>query len=188
MSWVVFAIGAWVMLGAEMGLKGSLHLGATSIAPSFLAIYGVFIACYAPPRAAQWGCLTLGLLIDLTSPLTRADGGASFTVIGPNALGALLMCQLVLALRGLMFRRNPLSLAFLSCVGFALWQVVYTAIFSLRHMTVDSTAWNPSAELWTRLGSSVYTGVLAILVSLVLILAMPLFGFQYVPYRFSQKR
>lgn len=177
MNWVVFTIGAWLMLGAEMGLKGSLHLGNTTVAPSFIAVYAIFVGCYAPPRAAQWGCLALGLLMDLTSPVGRADGGANLTLIGPNALGALLMCQLVLALRGLMFRRNPLSLAFLACVGFALWQVVYTAIVSLRHLTADATAWNPSAELWSRLGSSVYTGLAAIPVSFVLILLMPLFNF-----------
>lgn len=188
MSWLVFTIGAWLMLGAEVGLKGSLHLGGTTIAPSFLAIYGVFVACYAPPRAAQWGCLIVGLLMDLSSPIARVDGGANFTVLGPNALGALLMCQLVLSLRGLMFRRNPLSVAFLSCVGFALWQLVYAAVFSLRHLTVDATAWDPSGELWARLGSAVYTGLAAIPVSLALILLMPVFAFQYVPYRFSQRR
>ncbi|VAX38614.1 hypothetical protein MNBD_PLANCTO03-1010 [hydrothermal vent metagenome] len=188
MNWVVFALGAWLMLGFEQGLKSSLSLGTTAVAPSFLAVYAVFLACSAPPRAAQWGCLILGALMDLTSPLARIDGGADFTMLGPNALGALLMCQLVLALRGLMFRKNPLTIAFLSFVGFALWQVVVTAIFSLRHIGGDPTAWAPNAELGTRLGSSLYTGILALPLSLVLIVLMPMFAFQYIPYRISHRR
>ena len=188
MNWVVFAVGAWIMLGLEVGLKGSLQLGDSAIAPSFVAAYAVFIACSAPPRAAQWGCLILGGLMDLTSPMPRVDGGASFTMLGPHALGALLMCQLVLALRGLMYRRNPLSLAFLSMTGFALWQVVATAIYTLRHLTGDPTVWSPSHQLWVRLASAVYTGVVALPVSLALILLMPVFAFQYIPYRFNHKR
>lgn len=188
MSWFVFALGAWIMLGFEQGLRGSLQLGSTTISPSFLAVYAVFIACSAPPRAAQWGCLIIGTLVDLSSPIPRVDGGPDFVVLGPNALGALLMCQFVLALRGLMFRRNPLTLAFLSCVGFALWQVVVTAMFTVRHLAGDPTAWTPSAELGSRLGSGLYTGVIALPVSLVLIVLMPMFAFQYIPYRFSHKR
>jgi cell shape-determining protein MreD len=188
MNWVVFAIGAWIMLGFEQGLKGSLQLGGTTIAPSFLAVYAVFIACSAPPRAAQWGCLVIGALIDVSSPIARIDGGPDFMILGPNALGSLLMCQLVLALRGLMFRRNPLTLAFLSCAGFALWQVVVTAMLTIRHLGGDPTAWFPSAELGSRLGSSVFTGLIALPVSLILIVLMPLFAFQYIPYRLAHRR
>ncbi len=188
MNWVVFTLGAWTMLGFEQGFKGSLSLGTTSIAPSFLAVYAVFIASSSPPRAAQWGCLILGALMDLSSPIARIDSTTLFTLLGPNALGALLMCQLVLAIRGLMFRRNPLTIAFLSCVGFALWQVVVTAIFSIRHIAGDPTAWAPNAELGARLGSSVYTGILALPVSLVLIVLMPMFAFQYIPYRITHRR
>lgn len=188
MNWVVFALGAWIMLGFEQGLKGSLSLGTTTIAPSFVAVYAVYIASSATPRAAQWGCLILGALMDLSSPIARIDSTTLFTVLGPNALGAFLMCQLVLALRGLMFRRNPLTIAFLSCVGFALWQVVVTAIFSLRHIGGDPTSWAPNAELGSRLASSIYTGVIALPLSLLLILLMPIFAFQYIPYRVSHRR
>lgn len=188
MSWVVFIVGAWLMLGLELGLKDSLSLGSAGVAPSFLAIYAVFVACSAPPRAAQWSCLILGALMDLTSPFARVDAGSSFVVLGPNALGAILMCQLVLAVRGLMFRRNPLTIAFLSCVGFALWQLLMTAIVSIRHITMDATAWEPSRELWSRLAAALYTGVAALPVSLVLIIVMPVFAFQHTAHRFAQKR
>jgi hypothetical protein len=186
-SWVVFTLGAWIMLGLEQGLRGALQIPQTSVAPSFLGVYAVFIACSAPPRAAQWGCLVLGLLMDLTSPFPPTEAEL-FTVAGPNALGALLMCQLVLAVRGLMFRRNPLTLAFLSCVGFATWQAVVTAIFTVRSFAFDGFQWSPASQLGARLGSSLYTGVIAVPVALVLILLMPLFGFQFVPHRFAQKR
>ncbi|HZW10278.1 MAG TPA: hypothetical protein VFF69_10285 [Phycisphaerales bacterium] len=187
MSWVVFSLGAWIMLGLEQGLRGALQIPQTSVAPSFLGVYSVFIACSAPPRAAQWGCLALGLLMDLSSPFAPLDS-ALFTVAGPNALGALLMCQFVLAVRGLMFRRNPLTLAFLSCVGFAVWQAVVTAVFTVRGFAYQSIEWSPAGQLGSRLASSLYTGIVAIPVALLLILLMPLFAFQFVPYRFAQKR
>jgi len=186
-SWIVFSLGAWIMLGLEQGLRGSLELGTSGISPSFLAVYAVFIACSAPGRPAQWACLLTGLLVDLTSPLPRTDMG-TFTVAGPNALGALLMCQLVLALRGLMFRRNPLTLAFLSCVGFATWQAVVTAVYTIRALAGDPIDWSPASALGVRLASSLYTGVLAIPVALALLLLMPLFVFQFVPHRVSHRR
>lgn len=187
MSWVVFSLVAWVMLGLEQGLRGSLELGRTGIAPSFVAVYAVFIACSAPGRAAQWGCLVLGLLVDLSSPWPRTDMGA-FTVAGPNAMGALLMCQLVLALRGLMFRRNPLTIAFLACVGFATWQAVVTAVFTIRSFAGDPIVWSPARQLGTRLAASLYTGVLGIPLALALLLLVPLFAFQFVPHRMAQRR
>jgi hypothetical protein len=175
------------MLGLEQGLRGSLELGRTGIAPSFAAVYAVFVACSAPPRAAQWACLIVGLVVDLTSPWPRTDMG-TFTVAGPNALGALLMCQLVLALRGLMFRRNPLTIAFLSCVGFATWQAVVTSVFTIRSFAGDPIVWRPAGAIGTRLASSIYTGVLAIPLSLLLLLLLPLFSFQFVPHRMTQRR
>ncbi|MBK7404671.1 MAG: hypothetical protein IPJ41_08560 [Phycisphaerales bacterium] len=188
MSWIVFAIGAWLMLGLEQGLKGSLQFGPREVVPSFVAVYAVFLACSAPARAAQWGCLLLGVMMDLSSPMARPDA-QPITLLGPNALGALLMCQLVLALRGLMFRRNPLSIAFLSLIGFATWQILATALLTIRSLLLhDPAAWSPAGQLAARLGSSLYTGVVAIPLSLLLILALPAFGFQHVPHRFAQRR
>lgn len=186
MNWVFFSLIAWIMLGFEQGLKSIFELGDTGIAPSFLAIYAVFIASSAPPRSAQWASLVLGAMVDLSSPIASTDANL-FTVLGPNALGALLACQLVLALRGLMFRKNPLSLAFLTFVGSLTWQVVVTAIMTIRNFAGDPTLFVPSHELVTRIAASLYTGVMALPVSIALIIMIPLFAFQYVPYRFSTR-
>jgi cell shape-determining protein MreD len=187
-NWLVFAFGAWLMLGLELGLKTTLRLGDTGIAPSFVAVLAVYVASAAPARAAQWACLILGALMDLTAPVSRVDAASTFTVLGPNALGALLMCQFVLASRGLLFRRNPLTLAVLTGVGFALWQIVFTAVFSVRNLLGDPIVWSATGQLVTRLGSSVYTGVAALPIALLLLLFGPLFGFQSVPHRFTTKR
>lgn len=188
MNWLVFAFVTWIMLGLELGLKSSLQLGDSSIAPSFLAIYAVFVATAAPPRSSQWACLILGALIDLTGPVPRMDAASSFTVLGPNALGAFLMCQLVLSVRGLLFRRNPLTIAVLAAVGFAIWQVVVTAVFTIRSFTGDPTAWSPASELGARLGASLYTGLLALPLALILLMIAPLFAFQFVPSRYAGRR
>lgn len=188
MNWLVFAFVTWIMLGLELGLKSSLRLGDSSIVPSFLAIYAVFIATAAPPRSSQWACLILGALMDLTAPVLRFDAASSFTVLGPNALGSLLMCQLVLSVRGLLFRRNPLTIAVLAAVGFAVWQVVVTAVFTVRSFTGDPTVWSPAGELGSRLASSLYTGLLALPLGLLLLIFAPLFAFQFVPSRYPGRR
>lgn len=188
MNWLVFALVTWIMLGLEIGLKSSLRLGDSSIAPSFVAILAVFVATAAPPRTAQWACLLIGALVDLTSPIPRADAASSFTVLGPNALGALLMCQLVLAVRGLLFRRNPLTVAVLAATGFAVWQVVVTAVFTVRDLTGDPVVWVPAGQLGSRMASSLYTGLLALPLSLLLLAVAPLFSFQFVASRYPGRR
>lgn len=188
MNWIVFAFVTWIMLGLELGLKSSLRLGDSSIAPSFLAVYAVFVASAAPPRSSQWACLILGALLDLTAPVPRIDAASSFTVVGPNALGALLMCQLIIAVRGLLFRRNPLTIAILAAVGFAVWQVIVTAVFTVRSFAGDPTAWAPAGELGARMASSLYTGLLALPLSLILLGLTPLFAFQHAPSRYVGRR
>lgn len=186
MNALVFAVFAWIALGLERGLKPTLQIGPGQIAPSFVAILAVYVAASATPRAAQWACLALGLLVDLTSPMPRGDAG-TLTVVGPNALGAFLAAHLTLSMRGLMFRQNPLSLGFLTVLGMGIWQAVVTGVFTLRHVFGDPVEWHATSQVLGRMGASVYTALLALPLALALMPAGSLLGFPSHAHRFGRR-
>ncbi|MCC6678326.1 MAG: hypothetical protein IT436_14400 [Phycisphaerales bacterium] len=183
MNWLTFAVVAWVCFGLELGLKGGLRIGP-SIAPSFVMSYAVFLALLAPHRTALWACLMLGLLCDLTAKIGLAGLDRSVTLVGPYTFGYLLAGQLVVTMRAMMIRKNPLTMAVLAVIASAIAGVVVVAIYSLRSMLIgDPLAIQPTAELLHRLASALYTGLLALIMSLVLIPMAPAFGLQPVQGR-----
>lgn len=177
MNWFVFALFAWLTLGLELGLKDVLQIGPTPIAPSFVLPLAVFVAMWAPGGITLWACFLLGAALDLTWQVPRTDGGVA-TILGPYALGFTLMGWLVLNMRGMVIRRNPATMAFLCVVGSAVAQTVVVALFTIRRLYGDPVAWEPAAELVARLAGSVYTGAIALVLSLAFFAATPLFQFQ----------
>jgi cell shape-determining protein MreD len=175
MNWLALALAAWIFLALELSLKAGLALGDSTIAPSFLFVLLTLIAMSASPRASTWTALALGLAMDLTFEIPLKAGGPPATVVGPYALSYVLGVQLILALRGVMIRRNPLTLGFLAMVGLAVAQVTLVAIFSVRAF-YDPIFWEPARELWVRLLSCVYTGIVGAIFGLVLIPLSPLLG------------
>lgn len=175
MNWVAFAIAAWVALGLEIGLRDGLSLGDGGAAPSFMFAFATFIALFATPTTALWSSLILGLLVDLTAELVLREGRQAVTVIGPNALGFVLAGQLTLTLRGVMVRRNPLTLAFLALVSGVVAQVVVVALYSVRG-TYDPIAFVPWQQLMSRLGTALLTAPLAMVLGLALVPMAPVFG------------
>ena len=116
MRWAPFLLLAWVFLGLEVGLRSAMPFGEAGVAPSFALILCVYVSMGATHGHAHWAALLLGACVDLASRRVLRGGG-DVTVLGPNALGFLLACQLTLVMRGVVFRKNPLALAFLACVG-----------------------------------------------------------------------
>jgi hypothetical protein len=174
-----FILLAWVLLGLELGLKSALELGDTGIAPSFVVPLGIFIALGAPPTRAVWFCIVLGVLMDLTSSAPVVAGGAGgSTIVGPWALGMALAAQLVLALRGMMIRTQPLTMGFLSALGMGVAQIVIVAILTAHNLFHGDLAWRAGAELGHRLGSAAYTGVMGFVMALVLVPMAPMVGLQ----------
>lgn len=177
MNWIAFAIAAWVACGLEYGLKDAFRLGQTPVAPSFLLILGVFICLWASPQALMFGCLAVGLLLDFLY-LQQVQGTERWlTVPGPHALGLLLGGYAVLNMRGLMFRRNALALAFLCLVAGALMHIVAWALLYLRGVWGVPVFGGVAGELGYRLGSTVYTAVVALVIGLILGVMRPVFGF-----------
>ncbi|MBN4052779.1 hypothetical protein JYU07_00705 [Roseiflexus sp. AH-315-K22] len=178
MNWIIIAIMGWVALGLDTGLVGALELGHSGISPSFVVVLAVFVGLAAPPVQAVWTCLLLGLAVDLLSPLSlTAPQGASATVVGPYALGYVLMAQFLLAMRSMLMRHNPLTMAVMAFVGFLIVHVFVSAAYTLRGF-YDPIAWDMSAELVRRLGVAAYTGVVAFPLALVLVPMAPALGMQ----------
>lgn len=177
MNWLVFAAATWVMFGLEIGLRDALQIGDLNISPHFAVILLVFVAMWASSGAALASGVMIGIGLDLFYQL-KLDDGSDVVVIGPHALGCMLAAYAVVNLRALMFRKNVLSIAFLSLVAAALMQIVATALLTAR-ASYDPLVFGPAfGELGQRLGSAVYTAIVAFPLGFVLNLLRGAFRFQ----------
>lgn len=174
MNPIVVAIVAWLCFGLELGLRDLLAFGPHGIAPSFVLPLVAFLGLTAPPRSAIWAALFIGIVTDLTWPITRADGG-TLTIVGPYALGYTLGCQLVISLRGMVMARNPLTLVVLTILASVVAQILLVAVLAIRS-GYDPVAFAPLPQLGARVIGSLMTGATALALSLVLIPLSPLLG------------
>lgn len=177
MNWIALCIFAWVFLGLELGFKQAISLGPHHIAPSFMFVLLSLVAMSAPARAASVTSLILGLLMDMTNSIATKNSGPAGVVIGPHVLAYFAGVQLILSLRGIMIRRNPLTLGFLAMVGSLVGAVVLVAVFTLRSL-FDPIEWHAATELWTRLAGGAYTGGVGAIMALVLVPLSPFLGLQ----------
>jgi len=187
MNRIGLALAAWVFLGLDLGLsKPVLEIGSTQIAPSFLFVLVAFVAMCAPGSVPTWTALAIGLLVDLLTEVTLTTPDARAIILGPHAIAFVLGAHLIVALRGVMIRRNPLTLGFLALCGSVVAQIVLVAILWVRTL-FDPIALSPTHELVVGLGSSVYSGAVAVPLALVLLPAAPFLGLpSQQPRRFSR--
>jgi len=176
MNWIAFAVAAWIALGAELGLKPALALGASSVAPSFALILLAFVAMWAPPVAVYTAALIVGAALDMTHPPVLAGGASSVVVIGPYALGCLAGAYAAVTSRGLLIKQNPLAFAFVAFVLALVTHAVAVTLLRIR-ASYDDVLVTFSHEVGVRLLSSVYTAALALLAGPLLRLFIPVFGF-----------
>ena len=174
MNWPVFAIIAYLLLGFERGLRDALAIGP--VQPSFLLALGAFIALSAPPMHAVWACLVLGLTLDLTGGWPML-GGAAQPLIGPYALGGVLMAQVILTLRGKLVRHHLATLAVLTLFGVIAAQIVVVILLTIQKLMGAPVAFEPGREVLVRLGSAGYTAIMAVPIGFLLIAVAPLLGF-----------
>jgi cell shape-determining protein MreD len=175
-SWLPFAIAAWLALGLELGFADALQLGTVNVTPSFAMVLLAFVCLWSSPAAGMVAALILGVALDLTRTVSF-EGGREIAVLGPNALGCLLAAYTVVTLRALMFRKNVLSLGFLAAIAAGLKSLVALALLEARSI-YDPVMLDPALPaLGQALGSAVYTGVVAMLLAPFLNLLRPLFDF-----------
>lgn len=186
MNWFVFLLTAWVCFGLELALSTVFDAGSRDVAPSMVVPLLVFVAMNATRKPTLWAAILLGVVMDLLSPIPTVDGG-TITIIGPHALGYLLGAHFVLAVRGMLIRRNPLTMIVMSIMVMIIAQVIVVAIFTARGIGADSLMWDAGNELRQRFFSSLYTGISALLLSFIFFALGPVFGFSTtVPTRFAR--
>ncbi|MEZ6244232.1 MAG: hypothetical protein R3B57_14450 [Phycisphaerales bacterium] len=186
MRWIVFALVSWVAFGLEIGLRPLLSPGQGNIAPSFVIPVLVYVALWSPARTALWAGLILGVVTDLTSAVDLNPVGAA-TVIGPHAIGYLLAAQLVVAARGVVIGRRPVTLVVLSVLAALVAGIVVVALFTIRGF-YDPIVWRPGSQLGFRTLSALYTGLTAAAMYLVLTPLAGAFQFQSAPNaRFARR-
>lgn len=185
MNWPIFAIIAYLLLGLERGLRDVLAIGP--VQPSFLLALGAYVALSAPPMHAVWACLVLGLTLDLTGGWPVLAGPAQ-PLVGPYALGGVLMAQVILTIRGKLVRHHLATLSVLTLFGVVAAQLVVVILLSIQKLTGAPLAFEPGRELLVRFGSAGYTALLAVPLGLVLIAAAPLLGFTSSSPRAWQRR
>ena len=188
MRWSIAILLAYLLLGIEIGARETLRYGDTGmIAPSFVVPLVVFVALWAPWTVSFWLGLGIGLMIDLLSPVPIASAGADgapvmgglglATVIGPYALGFAMMTQFVHVVRGVVIRRNPVAVVVIVVLASMVASVVVASAWLLQGMTDASVSVSALGVLRDGFLSSLYTGVIAVVVAPVLMLLTPVMGF-----------
>jgi hypothetical protein len=178
MNWVVFLLVAWATMGLELGLRPSIQLGDSGMAPSFALILVAYLALAAPRQAALWAAMSIGVLLDLTSERLASSNLGTLTIVGPAALGCMLGASAVANVRAMVYRRNPLTMLVIAVMMSVIAQIVIVACLAARSWWDPAIVFQARPELAVRLGSAVYTGVAALVVGPVLNFLTPLFGFQ----------
>ena len=178
MRWPVFAVFAFLALILEVSLRNTLRLDSLhhGVSPSFMACLLAFVLLFAQRLSALWACWILGMMMDL---LPAANGGDAH-VIGPYALGYVFGGLVILPLRTMVFRRRPLTMAAAAFV-FALSSAVVTvSLLTVRHWypAAAEHPYSGMADLIHRGLEAVYSGILNVPLGWVLLLTLPLWGFQ----------
>lgn len=159
----------WTALG--LGLVVDLTSGGLATAASMSGLAGAGAGGSGGVAGVGGGGAELGGAV--------AVGGAGLPVIviGPHALGFVVAAALTLTLRGVLFRRNPLTMAVLTVLGGALAGVTAVAVLTLRHAIYPSMVFSPGTALGSRMASSLYSGVSGLMLALALRPMSGLFGF-----------
>ncbi|MEM1166240.1 MAG: hypothetical protein AAGI30_08105 [Planctomycetota bacterium] len=174
MNWLAFVLALWIVGGVDWGLRASLELQESGVAPSLIVVYVTFVCLYVEARWAWLVGVIGGLVIDLLRDVgTGSD--ETVVVVGPAAIGGLLAASFVVNVRGLVYRKNVATIAVLSTVSGVL--VHLTAAFALFLRSVYDVVEAPAGQLPVALGSALYTGVAGVVLGVVLLAFRRMFGF-----------
>jgi len=177
--WGVFLIAALLFVALDISFMSVFAIG--SITPQLTPILATFVALAAPRVTVMWACLLLGLLLDLCPP-PIGEGLNAFQIAGPRALGYFFAANLLLPLRTMVFRRNPLTLAVLTVLFAVAASLVVVMIWTIRSSYPDAPVVFGGRTSLSELGRSALqalaSGAAAIPVGWFLVRTVPIWGFQ----------
>jgi rod shape-determining protein MreD len=175
MNWVTVLIAGYLLTGLDLGLREGVQLWPTHIVPSLVIPFVVYVALFAPVTGALWTGLLVGLVVDLST--TRGPADSAVVIVGPHAIGFLVMAYFVLTVRTMVIRRNPLTLGALSAIGAAIGYLIAIVVLQIRAWYGDPISFSLTDEVLQRLGSALATGLSGMALSVVLFPMFPVFGF-----------
>ncbi|MFO0856940.1 MAG: hypothetical protein U0640_06245 [Phycisphaerales bacterium] len=178
MNRALWILVVWMALGLELGLREALRLRDLPIAPSFVFCCLTLVAMFASRTTVRWSALAIGLLMDLLNPLQMQGSLADVRVMGPHMLSYLVGAEVIVLVRSSTIRRNPLTLGFLAGLGAMAGAVVFVVVMTIRGWFLDNLEWTIWFQLWTRLLSGIYTGLLGIVLAFGLLPLAPYLGMQ----------
>lgn len=188
MSRIAALIACWVALGLERGLAGlvQIELGSLTVAPSIVAPVLVFFCIHATQQSALWTCLITGVALDLAwSPSSSTNEPG--VVLGMYAFGFTLSAWFVLLSRGVVIKKNPITLCVLSVAFVMIAQTWISLVMGLRSV-YDTVLWDTGLEWTSRMAGAGLTGLVAIAWWLVLTPIMGVFGFHQPLSRYGAGR
>jgi rod shape-determining protein MreD len=181
MRWVVFLVAAVICVVLDVSfLDGLAPDAGRLIRPSLTAVLAVFLALSAPRMTALWACFVLGLLLDLSYPVTHE--GRVLYLVGPFTLGYVAGAWLTIRTRPVLFRQRALTIGVVATVFVVVVNVVAVVLYLLRSLHPSGgVSWTDASIARTvgvRLLAAVYTGLVAIPAGWLLVKTVPLWGFQ----------
>ena len=188
MRWGVFIIALAVFLVMDQSFLQVLAVG--SVFPGICGTLVVYVAMFSPRSTSLWAALLCGLMLDLGSPDVLSTG-ESIHVIGPYALGFTLGAYVVLLLRSIVVRRNPLTIAMLLIPCLVVSSVVYLAVWSLRGFYAETILpWGElslGSEMGRIFGWILYSSILAVPVGWLLLLSWEFWKFDPQAMRIARR-
>lgn len=179
MNWSVFIIAAFVMLVVDASLAQTLAF--RGLVPSMLAILVVYVSFLAPRTRAIVAAWAVGLAVDLTADYVQGAGEVG-PVLGPHALGFVCGSYIVLLVRPMLLRRSAFTMAVMSFF-FSITAAIVVMFILHAHSWYDPVPirWHAGSiglEFARRVGAALYTAVIALPVSMVLLATIDLWGFR----------
>lgn len=178
MNRALWILVVWFAFGLELGLREALRLRDLPVAPSFVFCCLTLVAMFASRTTVRWSALGIGLLMDLLNAVQIQESLSEVRVVGPYMISFLVGAEVILLVRSSTIRRNPLTLGFLAGVGALAAAIVFVCVMTMRGWFLDNLQWSIWFQLWTRILSALYTGMLGVVLAFGLLPLAPYLGMQ----------
>jgi cell shape-determining protein MreD len=144
-----------------------------------MLILCTFVALWAPVTTCLWAALILGFLTDCLTRLPAHDGSGMLTLLGPNALGFCLAAYTVTQIRPVLRKDSIWTIPVSVLLGGLLAALLTVMLITGRGVYTDPIpGWHGLTQLMTRVGSLVYTCIVALPVAWALSRSLGLWSFE----------